>query len=640
MHLLQEVKSYIRENKNYIFIFYFVLILAYGYFIVNWSLSTDSEEFSFLKSNYHETIWFGLGRFLIYFLYLFTNNKIIPFWNDFISVHLIFLSTIIWAANLWQVNRDKLSLFIFSTIYCISPIYTFYLRFTTYNIAVSIGLVFASLAVYYLSKIKNLPKKLNKDSSPFWLSLLYLFLAISIYQMFAAYWLTGFLLIGTYTGLVLDKQNPNFNLVNYLFYRFMLSIALLIFALILYKLALLVISYFIPPVNYVEGLMWWGKYSPSFIKKILYTYFKRQILRYPFNYFCTYTIIFNLIFFVYILIFDIKKYLLIYLLIALTLSAFSLPLITGDPLPLRTLLNIPLMLAGTWLIIYIYFNKLIIRKLIITLVIIGTFFNAQYIVRLFYGDNLRFFYDMNYANQIYNFLLTNLGEQIKYKPLVIIGKHNHKPSPLILQSDYDIVGHSLFRWNKRIHNTMRWLGYNYVLPTAEQEKIATDLSYTMPSFPSKNSLLETENFNVLKLSSMPIDTNQQPITIDMKKYRPVNPSEIVSSNLNIRLDDQRHTLALAGWAYFRKKYSGDTSIFLRFKSNTNQYLFPANVGPTPPNVVDGVKEGVDTSYIGYSLILSKSVFKSDIYQVSVILVNNGDMGEINLQKSVAIKNDA
>lgn len=628
--LISDLKEYIYKNKLNVYIVLFFTVLAYGYFITTWSISIDSEYQSFTNSPIIN-VWIAQGRFSIALINLLCNYRIMPFWDDFLAIFFILLSTLIWSTGLSKIRKDRGGLLIFSLIYTISPIYVFYLRFTTYNMSISIGFTLISLSIYYfISFLKN-----EQQRKYLVITGVFVLLAIAIYQIFILYFISSCIIAISYYDLVNHKTSKS---LNYYIKNILIAVLLGLMCVAGYKIILLMLYHFIKPGDYIDSFFQWNKIDKSVIMQILLHYFHNILFVYKFNFSIIYSMIIFGIFSLYIIIRDVKNLMLIFSLTILIILAFGMPIAFGTAMPLRTMQTVPLMLAGLWLIIYTYLNNKLIKKVLLVLVIILSFFNSQYIDRLFYGDSMRLLYDKNFAGQIYTQILNKVGDQISYKPIAIIGKHSYSEKSFILKTDYDTIGHSFFEWDEgnyfRINSFMKWLGYDYITPSSEQIKFANNQALFMSDYPGNNSINITKDLIILRLSSPQVNPDQQVVNIDLNDYKKIASESQSNANLEY-LNTNDKKVNLGGWAYLRSLDNLNTNKFIEFKNKKFQYIYPVNLLKRN-DIADRFKDGTNLSNSGFYLTLNDDKIQSGDYDIYLILINKQQYIKINFNKKIRI----
>ncbi|MFA6303581.1 MAG: glucosyltransferase domain-containing protein [Legionella sp.] len=633
--LYEDVRQFVTENKTQLITLFFLTILAYGYFITNWSISIDSELQSFETGFTSSISSLYQGRFLLYVINLVTNHHIIPFWNDFISVVLIFTSALVWCVSLAKINANYRGLIIFSLIYIISPIYVFYLRFTTYNISISLSLLVNSIAIYcfvhfLLAIEQNNRKKLNLV-----FIVLFVFMNVSTYEVFASYWVTSVLLVTTYW--VMSKATvSNWNYLHKWFKQTAYGIFCLILAVILNRTCLFILDHFIVRSEYTDNFIKWGKEDLLTIYHNFINVFNQMIFEQGYNFFITVTLISCILFYVYLLKRSLRNLPKIFLLCGFVVSAFLMCFVLGCVMPLRTLQSIPLVLAGSWLIMYETVENKVVQKIIYSLVLLSTLLNAQYITRLFYGDNMRTQYDINYANQLYGFVLAKVGDAINYKPLIIIGSHSHAAKPFLIKSA-DTLGYSFFEWsvnnNRRIPIFMSWLGNEYITPTQEQFLSGYEIARTMTDYPDSASLKVTNKLIILRLSKPWPEVFKEAV-LDYDKFTLID-SGAVSTTIDF-FNDTEDKIQLNGWSYFKMQNNQRTRKYIKLISDKNSYIYEANL-IVRNDVAKAFKDGSNLKFSGYEILINKKNMKPDSYRISIIVTNDKSYSEYNTNKTIDVK---
>ena len=639
MKFYDELKKHLINCKSSLCLLGFFTLISYGYFITNWGLGVDSEMTSFLNTNLDNIYVYKFGRFGWYVLDLILNNHVIPFWNDFFSIFLIFLSSIIWSMQLSKLNHDKQAIFIFSLIYIISPLYVFYLRFTIYNIPISLGMLLTSVASYYFSCVLQKIERKQTYYTEFLLAFIYAYFSLSIYQMFAAFWISSVLLIVTHRVL-LTRIIPQLPYAKIMAQWILMGFFLLVLSTGLYELTCLSINHFSGNDPYINSYISWGNRENHDIFIQLMGYFKSLFLIYSFNFFWVVTLFFLFLLLIIMIYQNVKNSLFAIALGALFISSFFLPLALGTPMPIRTLQNIPLVLAGTWMIFYLFFDKQWVKQFCMIFICVATFFNAHFIVRLFYSDNIRLQQDIVFANHLHQFLLNRVGDHIYSKPLVIVGKHHASSYPFTLRSEYDVLGLSFFELYEQGINEiskyhfMSWLGNEYIKPTESQADTGRLLSESLSAFPAHNSVKETDELIILKLSKNQIQPNQHPIHLNSNAYQHLVPHQGQSA-IDI-LNKTNNTIYIEGWSFLNNKNASNTNVYIKFKSDKTTLVFPTNEKSRRDIAKAFQGAGINLEQAGFSLSLNTSYFTPGVYLISLISINDPFLYTINTGKAMKI----
>lgn len=499
--LIEDLKLFIVDYSSTLFITLFFVILGYGYFITTWTLSIDGEIHTFDPIGHD---WIAQGRIFDSIFAFLINYRVIPFFDNFLSVVLLFFSSIVWCITLNKLCKNsKLTLLVFLLIYNISPIYCFILQFTMSNVLVSACILLCSIAIYHTSII-YIFKNLNHWKH-YIISIILLFFTISVYEIFTIYYITGVIFILTIMIIQSEfTEKPINQKIEFLKLSFK-AILILFISIILYVIIPKLILHLLKIIknSYTDNYFHWGNSSFSSNIRNICEYFGFLLHQsYSFN------LLFTLVFSIFLVILlairlGMKSTIIIQLILMLIVSPFILIFAFGTGMPFRTLIALPLMMAGiSFLLLSTLKNKLI-KNIIFSIVFICTFFNAQFINRIFYGDHMRLQYDMNFANLIYSKILDKAGEDINKKPLVIIGHHSYRMKPFIICSNYDPIGcGNFFEWERmRIAYFMQWLGDDYIEPSVADVAKAKEIAKDIPSWPSNKSIIMTPDLIIIKLSN-------------------------------------------------------------------------------------------------------------------------------------------
>lgn len=360
-------------------------------------------------------------------------------------------------------------------------------------------MLLASLSIYNSSAIFLNKSRINTHIL---LSIVFLIIAILTYEMYAVYYLVGILflvlLYKVFPYNIKCKYNKN-TFRSICWTSFILAFSIIIYKILMY-LVLILLN--ITKDNYTENYICWSKSNFINIIYSLVSYAFR-LFTHNYNFYISVTVLFGIIFMAFLSLKYRKKSLFLNFIVTLFLfSPFSLSIVFGNGgMPYRTLNALPLMLAGISFLLYSSLKNNLAKKLIISVVLVSTFFNAQYTTRLFYGDNMCLKYDVYYAQKIYSDILGIAGNTINKKPLAIIGKPPFPQKPFILKSKYDVMGVSFFSWGsyKSVHYFMSWTGNDFILPSTSQYESAINISFNMPNYPEKGSIKETKDLIILKL---------------------------------------------------------------------------------------------------------------------------------------------
>jgi len=496
-------KKFAYENR-YIIAFSFLLaVISYGYELFNFTLSIDEEVDSFTTAT-NSVIFIGIGRWGLYFLNLiFKPFSVLPYFPSLIALFCIAMTSVLFIANEKGNLSGKL---IFSTIFITHPIHSYYLAFNTTSMYYTMGMVVATLAFLMLKKTIDNGNKMKYYILPI---LLFSF-ALSCYQAL----LSLFLVFVVYHLFVSQFHSSTFFPKRTIILVLKWG-AVCLLAMIVYKIGDLTTRYFLlGPLEegqseYLDQFISWGK-LPLFeiIKSLMAVsvhYFLGHLAPQGMSSILVIIYLPISLFFVVKLKTTIKTRLaLIVLLIILVFSPFAVVYLNGTPLPLRTLMSLPLMTGMLGFFVFSQSGKRL-RKLML-FIIFALLINNTYInTRLFYSSYVSWQADkvmaIRIAERIYDFDPPKKNGRIH---VVLVGSFVHQSNNLFYKSD--VHGASFFQWDHgspyRVESFFKTLGMNefkFVLPqrmSGFEEKIKQ-----MPSWPEKGSVDVFEGQIVLKLSS-------------------------------------------------------------------------------------------------------------------------------------------
>jgi hypothetical protein len=495
IEIADDIIWFIQNNIQTIIITLFFIIIAYGYFITHWAISIDSELHTF-RSNF-DAGFAQIGRGAGILLQWLLNYKVLPFWNDFFSIFSIFLSSLVWCVILSKHYKKSWAFLAFLLVYNISPIYAFFLRFTMGNMGVYLGVLLLSVLMYYLHKALENKRDNKKIYTGIFFLLVFL---ISLYEIFVIYYITASLFL-IFMLTLENIQSEGKNSYQYTARLILHTVCILVTALIVYYLINQIVYHFLGKSEYTSNMFTWKKENYRQILSGLLTGIWLRIAHIDF------TVLIAFIFspiLLTILVKNFKKYkiLPIFLLFFFLLSPFLLSIILGSVLPLRTFQPLVFVAAIIWFLWFDQIKFKLIQQMFLFTVVVLTFFNAQYINRLFYGDTMRLQYDIRLANQIYDRIKSKVVLDLLKKPLLIAGNYSHPKQPFIIKSE--TIGASFFEWDggsaERMHRFMKWLGNEYIWASVHQYPLAIEQIKTMPSWPNEDCIAVTDEYILLKLS--------------------------------------------------------------------------------------------------------------------------------------------
>ena len=194
----------------------------------------------------------------------------------------------------------------------------------------------------------------------------------------------------------------------------------------------------------------------------------------------------------------------IFLLTCSVLAPFIFVILTSRIWPARTMMALPIMLAGLLYISQPYWHKYTQKIMVLVTGFCFVFYTASN-TRLFYADYITWQNDKLFANRITSAIEQKFGDVLepsKYS-LVIIGTPADHDMPLRIQEE--TFGGSIFDWDggnqQRLHSLFRIIGVNYFqMPSKAEVTLGTKLAAEMPVWPSSESIILNEQTIIVKLS--------------------------------------------------------------------------------------------------------------------------------------------
>ncbi|MEK4286294.1 MULTISPECIES: glucosyltransferase domain-containing protein [Paenibacillus] len=511
----QSFYSYIKSNKLFCVVIFFVALFAYGFPLTHFTLSID-EENALFRIGDAITVWSMQGRFGISILKtLFFSGQTNSITSTFLSVSALSLTSLIWAYALSSLDADKNKMkFDFggltvAVLFLSFPAHSENIGFSIMSFELGIGWVFISIATLLVAKWAIL----RKDNCYIAVGILLLILAISIYQAYLPVFICGVILLTLINLISLSKVNTNVIFKEYLIV-ILKYILVTVISLIVYKIIDTVISLYIPRSNYVEGFFVWGKENPSIIIRGLINNFKGLIMGdviYGSNIILPSMIVCFLLLFLFIykalIRTEVRRtaWLIVILFLSFVVSPFLMSVLLGSAMPIRANFVLALFISASWYLLYKIIDIKKLKIVFIVCTIIAVFYQSQSMAQLFYSDYNRYEEDVKIANQIsYRIMDLDLGETPPY-PVVYLGKHEQKKRANVIKQE--VLGFSFFEWdggnNNRIGKFMSSLGYEYKIPTEIEREKATKLAESMPVWPYKGSVALVDDLIIVNLSDNP-----------------------------------------------------------------------------------------------------------------------------------------
>lgn len=495
---------FVNNNKGVIIFSFLVAIFTYGYELFNFTLSIDEEIDSF-RTAAEATVYLDVGRWGIYFLnQVLTPESLMPYFPFLMAITFLATSAILFITHFKFNFFAKL---IFSTVFITHPIHTYYLGFNTSAMYYGVGMVLTALSfLAYNAESSNQNAKHTLNL----LSVLLLIFALSLYQSH----LTIFLVMGLFSVFYHQFHNPD-NPARKAILQILRLLAIIVVAVILHQ----VINLFVKDVvlgnisggqnEYFDKMFAWNNEPFEEIITSVFLGIKKYLTgRGYFGGVSTQSLVFI---FPLILIYIVKigtginnKMFMTLVFLMLIIAPFAIVILNGTPLPVRTLMALPLMLGILWA--FSYENSAWWLRRIMFIFIVFVLLNNTYTnTRLFYASRISWQADRNMAiritERIYNL---DLPEGAAMPPVAFVGSYQHPSNDLFIRSS--IHGASFFYWDKgahyRIKPFFKTLGINDLrIIKYPGTNNLNEVVRQMPSWPDKGSVKLGENLIIVKLSN-------------------------------------------------------------------------------------------------------------------------------------------
>ena len=493
-HFSQSLKDFTNKNTKIILFAFFLGVMSFGYELFNFTLSVDEEIKTFVNT---DLSWVSEGRWSNYILMkLFMPESLVPFLPTFIAVFFIVVSCLMFFAI---IDADCFSKAIFCCLFITFPSNAYFMEFNTYNFAVSIGIASAVLSIILL---KNFIMK--KGMCNLFLSVLCAAFSIGVYQS-----IIGLLMCIISVYLLSLVNTVKDEIRNHYILKFCaFSLLMLGMSVLLYKLIDFAMKYLLGVRTdaYLNNFVGWKDNNILHTSKALYKNIVDHLLGQQFygekTILALWFVLAVLIVKIYLIKGKLTKLYGVAFIILALLSPFFVSICLGSPLPVRSMVGLPTMIAGIWYITSISLHKNF-RLVLLGAALLIAISNSFSITRLFYTDYFNWQADRDLAIRIMGRVSTlDINYDNKPIPIVFIGEIKYRENPVFLKTES--FGSSFFQYGGpnqyRISYFLRTLGINEFAPTSQvQIKQAIDISKSMKVWPNKDSVIFSANMIIIKL---------------------------------------------------------------------------------------------------------------------------------------------
>lgn len=502
--LKNDMKEFVEQHKVLMITLLLTLIAAYGYEITNFTLSVDEELY--INSGKDILVWIPDGRYgIALFNWIFLKFGMFgPFLSTFVSVILLYLSSILWCINfkklIEKVNIHGAFYYIFSGLYCTLPFVMAELTvFSTFNIQINFGMMLIAYACYEIICMNDI----KKDKLQLIKAFIAVFITFSMYQGFIAFYISAV----TILVLVRIVKIQNIKIKEYIN---ILSPYIIVFGLsIIAYYIFSKISYTIVPKR---------DYLSSFTSNEgIFAVFKNIVGRYMlgggdygFEVLKMTTYLYAVIA-IYICCKKggiITKLLILFTMLSSIIAPYSVFIILkSSNIQFRTLTGLLIFVGGIWFIaLYIlstYMSKMVVKLIAVVFSVFSIvliFNQCQSLNDLFYSDHVRFEHDTRVMGEIMQDVWEKFPDY-EQKSIVFSGGMRMPLSNSIKR--IQVIGMSIFEWesgnNGRLIPFLNSMGYGFYGPSGEQIVRARELGLTMPSWPAEGSIIEENNLIIINL---------------------------------------------------------------------------------------------------------------------------------------------
>ncbi len=511
--------KFIKENQYLIITAAMMIILAYGYalFTID-DLSIDEEVYFQGSTASHMHTKIGFSRYGMAFLnvILFPVFDAVPYLNGILSVLLlgaVAVSLCYFAKKILSpVKVPKIAYVFLSAAVIAYPSNLDYFSFNTLNVAVSFGLLFATVSTFFITKWVFKKQSLGWAIAGVLLTA-YVF---SIYQAFVGVYLTLIILFSLLYVLKNNFDGRRMKVQTTLFAVLKQAGAFILSLLVFYAGDFLVRLFTgIKSNGYTEGLSQAASIRQMLLnmKYNLEIYFTDYI---PDGYILAYTVaLFALSVILYMFVKSSRNRLLVALLsFALVLAPFSLGVLWAGVVP-RVLTALPMMVGFVGFLAIILFKQMFKQSLedhprlktsfmafLTLLVVIASYTFIYYDNLSAYASHVRYVRDESFARLVATEVLDEIKEDAPEAPVVLVGNYTIKE-----MENGNTVGYSASQFN--YDNThfrgvclMNYLGFKFTYPSRDELAYAEELAANMPIWPAEGCIQKMDGLIIVKLSEI------------------------------------------------------------------------------------------------------------------------------------------
>ena len=486
------VWNYYKNSKILIAVIAVVLMIEYGFKIFNFGMSIDTEIAYAEASMYHRFIeWASQGRFGIGILKSCSpvTYYFVPYVSNLLATAMLGYAALSWNYVLKQILLgNKFIEVIFILLFITCPSYAETMNFSTYNLEVTFGLFLLSLSARHFCLYAS-----SNHRSDFICSIILLVFSISIYQSFVfAFVCISLILI--FAESIKVKH------------RILILTKINCFALVFYFAINAMIKSVLPPNDYIDGFIRWGK-APYYDIYINILNYVKSI----FNgslYFGGELLVLN--FFICLICIFLKprtdsKF---WVFLTLFFSLIGHTLLFGGNIPVRSnfviiwFTSIPICV----LLNSLYKAKKNLYHLCILISMVTVVYQICIVSHLMHGEYIK--------SQNDYYMIQKLGYEIEEQENQFLYLHGKKPQIAIVGSRIshinsnvaikgEVIGRSFFEWREpnRLLHYMNLMGHDFRAADKDNLEKAKKAIDNIPIWPAKSAVNIYEDLIIVKLSN-------------------------------------------------------------------------------------------------------------------------------------------
>lgn len=501
---LGEFGRYCRNNILLIVSIIVVALLCYGFELSNFVLSIDEEVWSVLSQKEMVIAAMEDGRWgMAVCNIIFPFHKILPFWNDFISLVFLVVATAIICWLFDNFCKNKVFTIIFGCIFVSMPIHAYVMMFSTVSTKVMFGIL-----IMAISQICCYKWVFEKSGTKYFIwAIISLCFSAGIYQSLLIVFvsITCMIFVLFIIRRFQQGEEGNFKKDIGLIASYM---TVFLIAGFLYYVIMQIGYLIVPSRGYVETLFSWKKYGAREALYAIYITFKKIYLEINTFYYGSFILVIGNLAWLLCLVIGIikvKNSRLFYFasMVLIQIASVIMIVLCGRNVPIRTMQALSIMIPFCIALLFVWKYNRKVKYLLLLVIVICIIHQTSCVTELYYSDYQRLQQDNRIADDIgmkINELCLESQESI---PVVYVGKYNKTDMTRIIKDER--WGESLLHYTgskgrDRIQMFMELRGFYHIPATEEDTNKAMEIVGDMPVYPAEGSITYHEGVIVVKLS--------------------------------------------------------------------------------------------------------------------------------------------